>query len=66
MITTTIDKETQSALTPDNVIDDLIQGNQRFVKDSMQARAYQKQRESTKGTKQCTTTRRTKERRNCT
>lgn len=47
MITTTIDKETQSALTPDNVIDDLIQGNQRFVKDSMQARAYQKQREST-------------------
>lgn len=47
MITTTIDKETQSALTPDDVINDLIQGNQRFIKDSLHQRAYQKQRENT-------------------
>lgn len=49
MITTTIDKAAQDNLTPSNVLNDLMEGNARFVNDKMESRAYQAQRKSTVG-----------------
>ena len=49
MITKTIDKNTQLSMTPDAVLKDLMQGNERFTEDKMEARGYQAQRKSTVG-----------------
>ncbi|WP_190810183.1 carbonic anhydrase family protein [Flagellimonas sp. S3867] len=47
MITKTLDKATQSSLTPDSVLEDLMSGNSRFTASNMETRGYQAQREST-------------------
>ena len=47
MITTTIDEATQKALTPDEVLKDLMQGNTRFNDTVMLQRDYLKQRNNT-------------------
>ncbi len=47
MITTTIDKAAQAALTPDGVLQDLMQGNARFNDTAMLERDYLKQRDNT-------------------
>ncbi|WP_420320732.1 carbonic anhydrase family protein [Flagellimonas sp.] len=47
MISKTLDKATQSSLTSDSVLEDLMNGNNRFTASKMETRAYQAQREST-------------------
>lgn len=49
MITKALDKQAQTALTPDAVLQDLIQGNNRFLKNDMEARGLQEQRKDTIG-----------------
>lgn len=49
MITTVLDKETQESLTPDAVLADLIEGNNRFINDKMHHRAYVRQVQATVG-----------------
>lgn len=47
MITKALNKEGQSALTPDSVLQDLIAGNERFINNTMEKRGYQEQRQDT-------------------
>lgn len=47
MITKALDKNAQKSLTPDAVLKDLMQGNERFVNDNMETRGYQEQRKET-------------------
>ncbi|MCK5442984.1 MAG: carbonic anhydrase, partial [Maribacter sp.] len=47
MITKTIDKAAQSALTPNTVLDDLMNGNQRYIQSTMETRSYESQRNTT-------------------
>ena len=47
MITKALDKETQSKLTPEAVLNDLMKGNQRFVNSNMEARDFNSQRQGT-------------------
>lgn len=49
MITKALDKKAQNALTPDAVLQDLMQGNERFVNSKMETRGYQEQRKETIG-----------------
>lgn len=49
MINTIIDKEKQSQLTPDAVLNDLIDGNKRFTENKMHQRNYASQIEKTSG-----------------
>ncbi|MDH3697238.1 MAG: carbonic anhydrase family protein [Flavobacteriaceae bacterium] len=49
MITSTIDKNTQDALSPESVLQDLYSGNQRFQEQNMQDRDYASQRTQTVG-----------------
>lgn len=49
MITEALDKETQSKLTPEAVLNDLVQGNLRFVGSSMEERDFTSQRQQTVG-----------------
>ncbi|MEM9686155.1 MAG: carbonic anhydrase family protein [Bacteroidota bacterium] len=49
MITTVLNKKTQESLTPDAVLADLIEGNNRFINDKMHLRAYARQVEATVG-----------------
>ncbi|MEO9512258.1 MAG: carbonic anhydrase family protein [Flavobacteriaceae bacterium] len=47
MISKTLDKATQSSLTLEAVLEDLMNGNNRFINNNMEARAYNAQRENT-------------------
>ena len=47
MITSTLDKNTQDALNPEGVLQDLYNGNQRFQAQNMQERDYASQRSNT-------------------
>ena len=47
MIINTINKESQKAMTPEAVLKDLMQGNDRFTSDKMELRGYQDQRKGT-------------------
>lgn len=47
MISKTIDKAAQSTLTPNKVLDDLTNGNQRYIQSAMETRNYESQRNST-------------------
>jgi carbonic anhydrase len=47
MINKTIDKAAQSALTPNTVLDDLMNGNQRYIQSTMETRNYESQRNTT-------------------
>lgn len=47
MITSALDKSSQDALTPHNVLTDLHEGNKRFRQQSMRERDYASQREHT-------------------
>lgn len=47
MITTTINKEAQSALTPEEALKDIMQGNERFITKNMHQRDYTSQRGTT-------------------
>lgn len=47
MITKALDKETQNKLTPETVLNDLMQGNERFVTSNMEARDFNSQRNET-------------------
>lgn len=47
MINTIIDKEKQSQLTPDGVLQDLMEGNKRFITNTMLARDHASQMEKT-------------------
>lgn len=47
MITKTIDKATQSTLTPNTVLDDLMNGNQRYIQSAMETRNHDSQRNTT-------------------
>ena len=49
MITKALDKAGQAALTPDNVLEDILAGNTRFVNSGMESRDYQAQRKDTVG-----------------
>jgi len=49
MITKALNKEGQSALTPNAVLQDLMAGNERFINDTMEERGYQEQRKDTIG-----------------
>jgi len=44
MINKALDKATQSSLTPKNVLNDLINGNQRYTQSKMEVRNYDSQR----------------------
>lgn len=47
MINKALDKATQSSLTPQIVLNDLINGNQRFTQSKMELRNYESQRNET-------------------
>lgn len=47
MINKALDKATQSSLTPQIVLNDLINGNQRFTQSKMEVRNYENQRKDT-------------------
>ena len=49
MINKALDKATQSSLTPQIVLNDLINGNQRFTQSKMEVRNYENQRKDTVG-----------------
>lgn len=49
MITEIIDKNKQSELTPDSVLNDLMEGNKRFTENKMHERNYASQIEKTSG-----------------
>jgi len=49
MITKALDKETQSTLTPESVLADLMHGNQRFTSSNMESRDFNSQRQGTVG-----------------
>ena len=49
MITKALDKEAQNAMTPDAVLRDLIQGNERFLNNNMEDRGLQELRKDTVG-----------------
>jgi carbonic anhydrase len=49
MITKALDKETQNTFTPETVLSDLMQGNERFTSSNMEVRDYDSQRQGTVG-----------------
>ena len=49
MITKALDKETQNLFTPDTVLNDLVEGNNRFVASNMETRDLNSQRQGTIG-----------------
>lgn len=49
MITKALDKNTQTAMTPDSVLQDLTEGNKRFLDGNMEERGLQEQRKDTIG-----------------
>ena len=49
MISKALDKEAQNNFTPDSVLKDLIQGNERFVGSNMESRDFNGQRRGTVG-----------------
>ncbi len=48
MITSAINKEIQEGLSPDTVLKDLMEGNERFINQNMLARDYSAQIRDTK------------------
>lgn len=49
MITKALNKEDQSAMNPKAVLQDLMEGNERFINNTMEERGYQEQRKDTIG-----------------